>query len=124
MKLLLFYLRPYKWVVLLALVLAAINQSFSMLDPLFLGKIIDRFANHPHFLNANGNDYKNYIQGRARSASDFAWGVASYLGIIVGVAMVSRIAKAFQDYYQPGDRPEIRSHHLHGRPEALHDVAL
>ena len=99
MKLLLFYLRPYKWLVLLALVLAAINQSFSLLDPLVLGKIIDRFANHPHFNNANGTDYKNYARGAARSASDYAWGVAYYLGILIGVAMISRIAKAFQDYY-------------------------
>ena len=35
MRILLKYLAPYKWVVLLALLLAAINQSFSMLDPYF-----------------------------------------------------------------------------------------
>ncbi len=35
MKLLLQYLKPYKWLVALALLLAAINQSFSMLDPYF-----------------------------------------------------------------------------------------
>lgn len=99
MKLLLHYLKPYKWIVLLALVLAAINQAFSMLDPIFLGKIIDMFANHPHHFNKNGNDYKHFADGEARSATQYAWGVAQYLFILIGVAMVSRIAKAFQDYY-------------------------
>jgi ATP-binding cassette subfamily B protein len=98
MKLLFYYLKPYKWIVLLALGLAAINQAFSMLDPIYLGKIIDMFANHPHYYN-DGPDYKHFVQGAPRTASDYAWGVAKYLGILVGVAMVSRIAKAFQDYY-------------------------
>lgn len=99
MKLLLHYLKPYKWIVLLALVLAAINQAFSMLDPIFLGKIIDMFANHPHDLLKKGATYKNFESGGIRTASQYAWGVAQYLGILIGVAMVSRIAKAFQDYY-------------------------
>ncbi|MCA6451736.1 MAG: hypothetical protein IM582_01050, partial [Chitinophagaceae bacterium] len=47
MKILLHYLRPYKWLIGLALLLAAINQSFSMLDPYFFGKLIDRYATHP-----------------------------------------------------------------------------
>ena len=99
MKLLLFYLRPYKWLVLLALGLAAINQSFSMLDPFFFGKMLDRYANHPHHINLNGSDYRHFKDGGERSLSDYVWGVLYYLGLLVGVAMVSRIAKAFQDYY-------------------------
>lgn len=98
MKLLLFYLKPYKWVILLALVLAAINQAFSMLDPVILGKVIDRFANHPHDVNAS-NNYKDFHSAGPRSQSDYIWGVLRLLGMLVGVAMVSRIAKAFQDYY-------------------------
>ena len=47
MRTLLKYLKPYKWLVVLALGLAAINQSFSMLDPYFFGKILDNFAAHP-----------------------------------------------------------------------------
>ena len=47
MKILLQYLQPYRWLLALALLLAAINQVFSMLDPYFFGKIIDDFANHP-----------------------------------------------------------------------------
>ena len=83
MKILLLYLKPYKWLIALALLLAAINQVFSMLDPFFFGKMIDKYAVHPHNLSQN----------------DYIWGVISMLGILIGVAMVSRIAKAFQDYF-------------------------
>jgi ATP-binding cassette subfamily B protein len=101
MKLLLHYLKPYKWIVLLALGLAAINQIFSMLDPIIFGKMVDHFANHPHYRNGNihPDDYKNYIQGQALTKQDYIWGVLKFLGMLIGVAMVSRIAKAFQDYY-------------------------
>src|SRR5207253_673094 len=34
-----------------------------------------------------------------RTSGDFLWGIVTYLGILMGVAMVSRIAKAFQDYF-------------------------
>ena len=44
MKLLYSYLKQYRWLVLLALILAAINQIFSLLDPLILRKIIDEYA--------------------------------------------------------------------------------
>ena len=48
MKILLFYLKPYKWLIALALLLAAINQVFSMLDPYFFGQLIDKYATHPY----------------------------------------------------------------------------
>ena len=44
MKLLLSYLRPYWRLVALALVLAAINQVFSLLDPLIFRHVIDEYA--------------------------------------------------------------------------------
>ena len=69
----------------LTLLLATINQVFSMLDPLIFGKIFDKFVTNPH----EGN----------RTQSEFLWGVLGYLGLMIGVAMVSRIAKAFQDYF-------------------------
>jgi ATP-binding cassette, subfamily B, bacterial len=97
MKTLLKYLAPYKWLVLLALLLAAINQTFSMLDPYFFGKVLDKFAVHPHEVGHYGPN-KVFISDGPRSQSDFIWGIMKYLGILVGVAMVSRIAKAFQDY--------------------------
>lgn len=85
MKLLLTYLRPYRWLIALALFLAAINQVFSMLDPYFFGKMLQMYGVHPH-------------DGQ-RSSASFTRGVLGYLGILVSVAMISRIAKAFQDYF-------------------------
>jgi len=89
MKILMQYLKPYKWLVLLALLLAAINQTFSMFDPMIFGKIIDLFANHP----------KTFDDGTARTESQFISGMLLFLSMLVGTAMVSRIAKAFQDYF-------------------------
>lgn len=83
MKLLLQYLSRYKWLSVLALVLAATNQIFSLLDPYIFGHyIIDPFAKQA----------ENYTE------SQFVKGVALGLLLLVGTAMVSRIAKAFQDY--------------------------
>ncbi|MCC6684772.1 MAG: ABC transporter ATP-binding protein [Bacteroidia bacterium] len=82
MKILLHYLGGYKKLVFLALTLASINQVFSLLDPYIYGKIIDRFANQPHH-------YTEY---------NFVKGVGLLILAAIGAAMVSRIAKAFQDY--------------------------
>ncbi len=91
MKLLLQYLKPYKWLIVLAIALASINQVFSLFDPLLIGKVIDKFANHPHFFDAEKTE--------PRSEGQFINGILLYLGLLVGTAMVSRIAKAFQDYF-------------------------
>lgn len=77
------YLRKYWKLLILALVLAAINQVFSMLDPFILGKMIDKF----------GNNYKTL------SSDEFFSGVTMGLLALISVAMVSRIAKNFQDYF-------------------------
>ncbi|HRH47507.1 MAG TPA: ABC transporter ATP-binding protein [Panacibacter sp.] len=98
MKILLKYLKPYKWLVFLALLLAAINQSFSMLDPYFFGKLFDKYITHPHEIGSF-DAHKNFIKTADRSETDYIWGVLGFLGILIGVAMVSRIAKAFQDYF-------------------------
>ncbi|TAH10689.1 MAG: ABC transporter ATP-binding protein [Sphingobacteriia bacterium] len=98
MKLLLQYLKPYKWLIALALLLAAINQSFSMLDPYFFGKLLDQYGMHP--LNTGYfNEKKQFIATGERTESEFIWGVMGFLGILISVAMISRIAKAFQDYF-------------------------
>src|SRR5687767_6913874 len=83
MRLLLTYLRRYSGIVLLALVLAAINQIFSLLDPLIFRHIIDSYATR----------YSEY------TSSEFLRGVSVLLGAAVGVAFVSRVAKNFQDYF-------------------------
>jgi len=87
MKLLLKYLSKYKLLIFIALILAAINQIFSLLNPYILGNfLIDPFANKAaEFRNLGAN-------------TEFFRGVALGLLMIIGAAMVSRIAKAFQDY--------------------------
>jgi ATP-binding cassette subfamily B protein len=102
MRILLKYLAPYKWVVLLALLLAAINQCFSMLDPYFFGTMgLDHLANHPYETGefVIKNNHKIWVREHSRSQPQFVWDVIKFLGILIGVAMVSRIAKAFQDYF-------------------------
>ncbi len=83
MKILLKYLGKYKQLVLLVLVLATVNQVFSMMDPLILGKMIDRYATR----------FKDLTQAQSFE------GVLYFLLALIGVAMVSRIAKNFQDYF-------------------------
>ena len=84
MKLLYNYLKNYKGLIAVSLLLAAINQIFSLFDPMLAGKILDKFVNRPH-------------EG-GRTQHEFLSQVLLYLGAMIGVAMVSRIAKAFQDY--------------------------
>jgi ATP-binding cassette subfamily B protein len=83
MRLLLSYLRRYWRIVVLALVLAAINQIFSLLDPLIFRHIIDDYA----------------TKFREHTTREFFRGVGLLLLAAVGVAFVSRVAKNFQDYF-------------------------
>ncbi|WP_113651532.1 ABC transporter ATP-binding protein [Pedobacter namyangjuensis] len=83
MNLLLQYLKTHKWIVVLALVLAAFNIGFSLMDPYFTGKIVDNFIEKKDILNR----------------TQFVWGVLGLVGLAIGAAMVSRIAKNFQDYF-------------------------
>jgi ATP-binding cassette subfamily B protein len=90
MKLLMSYLGRYKLMILLAIILAAINQSFSLLDPMIAGKLMDRFVNHPLTVDKEGQVH--------RDLSTYLSGAMLLIGALIGVAMVSRIAKNFQDY--------------------------
>ncbi|WP_299288027.1 ABC transporter ATP-binding protein [uncultured Mucilaginibacter sp.] len=83
MKLLVSYLKSHRIYVLIALLLAAINQGFSLLDPYITGRVFDNYINKAHVL----------------SRHQFIFGVLGLIGLAVGAAMVSRIAKNFQDYY-------------------------
>ena len=83
MKILLRYLKHHKWLIALALSLAATSQVFSLLDPHITGKIVD-----------------NFIEKRADMPRiDFIKGILYLVGLSVGAAMVSRIAKNLQDYF-------------------------
>ena len=81
------YFKPYGPAVLLTFGLAAVNQVFSLLDPLILQKIIDRIA-----VAAK--------EGRLQSWTnqDFFEAAGILVLAALGVAMVSRIAKNLQDY--------------------------
>jgi len=83
MRLLARYLGDYSRLVVLALVLAAINQIFSLLDPLIFRYVIDQYATR----------FAEYTTG------EFFRGVSLLLAAAVGVAFVSRVAKNFQDYF-------------------------
>jgi ATP-binding cassette subfamily B protein len=98
MKILISYLKPYKWLVLLALLLAAINQTFSMLDPYLFGKLLDTLGTHPHEIGTYSAN-KVFHKTGDRSQSQFVWTLMGFLGKLISVAMISRIAKAFQDYF-------------------------
>jgi ATP-binding cassette subfamily B protein len=77
------YLRRYMGLVVLALVLAATNQIFSLLDPLIFRFVIDKYA-------LRYNEY---------TTAEFFRGVGLLLMGSMGVAFVSRVAKNFQDYF-------------------------
>jgi ATP-binding cassette, subfamily B, bacterial len=94
MKILFSYLKPYKWLVALTLLLATINTGFSLMDPIIFGKLVN-------LANAFKFD-KTFYGSRDNFFFSFSWkapGVFMLLLLSIGVAMVSRIAKNFQDYF-------------------------
>lgn len=93
MKLLIQYLGRYKWFVVLGLLLASVNQLFSLQDPRIGGLLLDHFITHPHTMSPNG-----VLPVVDRNWHEYITGALWLLLLLIGVAMVSRIAKAFQDY--------------------------
>ncbi|REC41732.1 MULTISPECIES: ABC transporter ATP-binding protein [Chryseobacterium] len=96
MKILLHYLKPYKWLIIISLFLAAVNQVFSLFAPAITGNILDKLVTHPNFFDKEKTLPRNmeeYLYG-----TDIYHGVFYFLGLLIGTAMISRIAKAFQDY--------------------------
>jgi ATP-binding cassette, subfamily B, bacterial len=111
MKILLKYLKPHKWLVILVLSLAAVNIGFSLIDPIILGRLINLAtyrAHLPHWhdflfakttltekipkLNKNG-------VAEVVEKTTILYGVVWLLIASITVAMISRIAKNFQDYF-------------------------
>jgi ATP-binding cassette subfamily B protein len=96
MKILLQYLKPYKFLVACTLILAGINIGFSLVDPILFGKLVNL-----------ANKYKQGFEGgNSISSNEYfnAWswqnpGVWFIIVCSISVAMVSRIAKNFQDYF-------------------------
>lgn len=104
MKILFKYLKPYRWLVLLTVVLASVNMGFSLVDPILFGKLINL-----------ANDFKNTSNTPQQMGNEHFWwqyetivrngknylelGVIWILIFSISVAMISRIAKNFQDYF-------------------------
>jgi len=96
MKILLNYLKPYKWLIIASLLLASINQVFSLFAPAITGNILDKLVNQPNHFDKEKlipRSLNEYLYG-----TDIYHGVFYFLGLLIGTAMISRIAKAFQDY--------------------------
>jgi ATP-binding cassette subfamily B protein len=101
MKILLQYLKPYKWLVALVLFLAAINIGFSLIDPIIFGKLVNLATYHQSVAELGNNDFffsKIEVTGN-NGKPQVLYGVVWLLVASISVAMVSRIAKAFQDYF-------------------------
>ncbi len=84
MKILYTQIKKYKLYLLLALVLASINICFSLSDSIITGKAINNVA-------IKITTFK--------TASEFIGAIVPWLLLSIGAAMVSRIAKNFQDYF-------------------------
>ncbi|OPX68137.1 MAG: Trehalose/maltose import ATP-binding protein MalK [Methanoregulaceae archaeon PtaB.Bin108] len=83
MKVIWKYLQPQKWLILVALILAGISQLLNLIDPLIFGKIIDEYALNPAHLPEN----------------QLVSGVIFWLCVAIAIALLSRLARAFQDYF-------------------------
>ena len=82
MKILWTYLKPYRWWILLALLLAGLAQVLFLYDPVIFGKIIDNYA-----LNQGNKTEEELVKG-----------VSFWLAIAVTIALVARLVMAFRDY--------------------------
>ncbi len=76
------YLRPYYRLIFLSLLLAGISQLLNLIDPIIFGKIIDDYAT-----NINSRPQQELMR------EVFFW-----LMVAVGIALLARVAKAFQEY--------------------------
>ena len=109
MKILLQYLQPYKWMVALLLILAAINTGFSLVDPILLGKLVNLASDHQagdpklpgikHNFNWDTFFWSYDRKVRGKDDHYLQLGVFYILLFSITVAIISRIAKAFQDYF-------------------------
>ena len=82
MQILWTYLKPHRSLIFFSLLLAGLAQLLSLVDPLIFGKIIDDYATTPG----------------TRSETDLVKGVLFWLAVALAVALLARLAKAFQEY--------------------------
>ncbi len=77
------YLKLQWPILMLALFLAAINQTFSLLDPQITGRIVDEII----------------MKKDSLTSDEFLKKALMLVGMSIGVTFISRVAKNFQDYY-------------------------
>jgi len=100
MKILLTYLKPYKLLVVVVLILAAINIGFSLIDPIIFGKLVDLAT----YQADTPFDWNTFLFAKTeninkRGNSEMLYGVFWLLLASISVAMISRLAKNVQDYF-------------------------
>ena len=83
MKTLITYLKKYWKLCLVVVLVAAVNQIASLIDPLIFQKVIDIYVMH----------VKDF------TFVEFLHGIVKYLLLGVGIVFVARVAKNLQDYY-------------------------
>jgi len=101
MKILWRYLKPHKWLVLVTLLMAGINTGFSLADPILFGKLVNLAADHFSGVDGLSNDQFFWTFHKITRKDVPYWELGVFVIIIfsISVAMISRIAKAFQDYF-------------------------
>jgi ATP-binding cassette, subfamily B, bacterial len=77
------YLKPQRWLIVVALILAGISELLNLVDPLIFGKIIDDYALNP------GNSPEELL----------IKGVLFWLSVAVSVAVLAQVTATFQDYF-------------------------
>ncbi len=82
MRTLLRYLWPLRWLVMLSLLLAAVTQVLTLIDPLIFGRIVDEYALNP----------------AGRSEAELTQGAIFWLLIAFAIATAARFSKAVQEY--------------------------
>ena len=82
MRVLWTYLTPHRTLACVALLLAGASQILALVDPIIFGRIIDEYA-----LNRAGKTERELVTG-----------VMALLGLAVLVAVLSRLARAIQEY--------------------------
>jgi ATP-binding cassette subfamily B protein len=85
MKILYTYLKKHKALLIIALGLAAINQCFSLCDSIIIGKLMNQCGVGLAHFNHNQSYFVKTVLG--------------WLALSLAAAMISRIAKNFQDYF-------------------------
>jgi len=99
MKILFTYLKPQKWLVFLTLILATINIGFSLIDPILLGKMVNLAGDHQATDFSSDRFYWSFGTITRNGKQYLELGVIYIVLASITVAMISRLAKNFQDYF-------------------------